>query len=57
MLGGPGSLPGYELGELRPRDYWTASGSYRWKIRDIMMWIAVGRPIGNDTVHERGIFR
>lgn len=26
-LGGPGSFPGYELGELRLTDYWTASGS------------------------------
>ncbi|MDH5273524.1 MAG: patatin-like phospholipase family protein, partial [Gammaproteobacteria bacterium] len=36
MLGGPGSFPGYELGELRLTDYWTASGSYLWKIKDIM---------------------
>ena len=122
MLGGPGSFPGYELGELRLTDYWTASGSYLWKIKDIMsirgqalyagvrleagqvfgrlesvvlpgfhddeviyggslylagrtqagpltlglgmtssdswsLWIAVGRPIGNGTILERGIFR
>ena len=36
MLGGPGSFPGYELGELRSEDYWTASGSYLWKMTDIM---------------------
>jgi hypothetical protein len=36
MLGGPGSFPGFELGELRVSDYWTASGSYLWKIKDIM---------------------
>ena len=36
MLGGPGSFPGFELGELRVTDYWTASGSYLWKIKDIM---------------------
>jgi len=36
MLGGPGSFPGFELGELRLTDYWTASGSYLWKIKDIM---------------------
>ena len=121
MLGGPGSFPGFELGELRLTDYWTASGSYNWKIKDIMsirgqalyaglrleagqvfgrlesalpgysddemiyggslylagrtqagpltlglgfttsnswsLWLAVGRPIGNGTILERGIFR
>jgi len=36
MLGGPGSFPGYELGELRAASYWTASGSYLWKLKDIM---------------------
>jgi len=121
-LGGPGSFPGFELGELRVADYWTASGSYLWKIKDIMsirgqalyagirlqagqtfgrfeerldpgfdaddmiyggslyiagrtqagpltlgiaatstdswaLWIAVGRPVGNGTILERGIFR
>jgi NTE family protein len=35
-IGGPGSFPGYELGELRARSYWTAAGSYLWKIRDIL---------------------
>ncbi|MBP6106459.1 MAG: patatin-like phospholipase family protein, partial [Steroidobacteraceae bacterium] len=122
MLGGPGSFPGFELGELRLTDYWTASGSYLWKFKDLMsirgqalyagvrleagqvfgrleqlvspafdddemiyggslyltgrtqagpltlglgmtstdswsLWIAVGRPIGNGTILERGIFR
>jgi len=132
MLGGPGSFPGFELGELRVTDYWTASGSYLWKVKDIMtlrgqalyaglrltagqtwgrlestippefpasdfvpadfdqdeliyggsiylagrtqagpltvglgltstdswsLWIAVGRPVGNGTILERGIFR
>jgi NTE family protein len=130
MLGGPGSFPGYELGELRVTDYWTASGSYLWKIKDIMsirgqalyagvrleagqtfgsleetippelanelgvtldeddmiyggsvyltgrtqagpltvgigatstdswsLWIAVGRPVGQGTILEKGIFR
>jgi NTE family protein len=36
MLGGPGSFPGYELGELRATGYWTASGSYLWKVKDIL---------------------
>jgi len=121
-LGGPGSFPGFEVGELRVTDYWTASGSYLWKIKDIMsirgqalyaglrleagqtfgrlekfldpsfdeddmiyggslyiagrtqagpltiglgvtstnswsLWLAVGRPVGNGTILERGIFR
>jgi len=34
-LGGPGSFPGFELGELRAGSYWTASGSYLWKLADI----------------------
>jgi len=35
-LGGPGSFPGYELGELRAPSYWSASGSYLWKMADIL---------------------
>ena len=122
LLGGPGSFPGFELGELRATEYWTASGSYLWKVKDLMrirgqalyagirltagqtsgrleefvlqdfdeedtiysgsliltgrtqagpltvgvgatstdswsLWIAVGRPVGNGTILERGIFR
>ena len=122
LLGGPGSFPGFELGELRLTDYWTASGSYLWKFKDLVsirgqalyagvrleagqaigrleqlispafddeemiyggsvyitgrtqagpltlglgmtstsswsLWLAVGRPIGNGTILERGIFR
>ena len=34
-LGGPVSLPGYELFELRAAGYWTVSGSYLWPIKDI----------------------
>ena len=36
MLGGPGSFPGFELGELRANRYWTTSGSYLWQVKDIM---------------------
>jgi len=122
LLGGPGSFPGFELGELRLTDYWTLSGSYLWKLKDIMsirgqalyaglrleagqafgrfegdivpevdqneflfggsvyvggrmqagplyvglgatstdswsLWISVGRPVGNGTILERGIFK
>jgi NTE family protein len=35
-IGGPGSFPGYELGEVRAAEYWTASGSYLWKIKDTL---------------------
>jgi hypothetical protein len=119
---GPGSFPGYQLGQLRVTDYWTLSSSYLWKVKDITsirgqalyagvrleagqafgrledvllpgfdedntiygssifltgrtpggpltvglgaatddvwsLWIAAGRPIGNGTILERGIFR
>ena len=115
-LGGPGSFPGLELGQIRTPEYWTVSGSYLWKLADIQsirgqalylgarvetgevddwlvpgglkplyggsvsltgrtfvgpltlgvgatslntwsLWIAVGRPIGQGTILERGIFR
>lgn len=116
-LGGPASFPGFELGELRGSDYWTASAGYLWKLRDILAirgqalygglqlqagrvydrfelsaddgeifgasvyvtgptivgpvtlgvgatsadtwsaWLGVGRPIGQGTVLEKGIFR
>ena len=115
-LGGPGSFPGLQLGQVRTPTYWTASGSYLWKLADIQsirgqalylgarietgevndwlssggleplyggslsltgrtivgpltlgigatslntwsLWIAVGRPVGQGTILERGIFR
>ena len=115
-LGGPGSFPGLQLGQLRTPDYWTVSGSYLWKLADIQsirgqalylgarietgevndwltlggmkplwggsvsltgrtivgpltlgvgatsmdtwsVWIAIGRPVGQGTILERGIFR
>ena len=34
-LGGPGSFPGFDLGELRVDSYWTAGTSYLWKFRDV----------------------
>jgi NTE family protein len=37
-IGGPGSFPGYELGELRTDSYWLASASYLRKLRDIL-WV------------------
>jgi NTE family protein len=35
MIGGPGSFPGYELGEIRAEDYWIAAGSYLWEVKEI----------------------
>jgi NTE family protein len=34
-LGGPASLPGYHLYELRAAAYWTLSSSYLWQLKDI----------------------
>jgi len=36
MIGGPRSFPGFQLGEIRSDDYWTASGSYLWQVKEIM---------------------
>ena len=36
MIGGPGSFPGFEIGEIRADKYWSASGSYLWQIKEIM---------------------
>ena len=35
-LGGPGSFPGLELGELRVNDYWTVDTSYLWRVKDVL---------------------
>jgi NTE family protein len=35
-LGGPGSFPGLELGEIRAEDYASLSGSYLHKLTDLM---------------------
>ncbi|MGO9717800.1 MAG: patatin-like phospholipase family protein [Steroidobacteraceae bacterium] len=34
-LGGPVSLPGYELYQLRAGAYWTVNASYLWQIKNI----------------------
>ncbi len=36
MIGGPGSFPGYEIGEVRADQYWSASGSYLWQVKEIL---------------------
>lgn len=34
-IGGPGSFPGYRLGEIRADEYWTVAGSYLWQFAEI----------------------
>jgi NTE family protein len=34
-LGGPASLPGYQLYELRAAAYWAISGSYLWQLKNL----------------------
>lgn len=34
-LGGPVSLAGYDLNELRAAAYWSVSGSYLWQLKEI----------------------
>jgi len=35
-LGGPQSFPGYAMGEIRGRRYWTADGAFLWHVADIL---------------------
>jgi NTE family protein len=35
-VGGPDSFPGFEQGELRVREYWLASTSYLWRVKDLL---------------------
>ena len=35
-VGGPGSFPGFEQGELRVQGYWLASTSYLWKVKEVL---------------------
>jgi NTE family protein len=35
-LGGPQSFPGYAMGEIRARGYWTADGAFLWHVADIL---------------------
>jgi NTE family protein len=43
-LGGPQSFPGYDLGEVRVRGYWTVEGDFLWRIADIL-------PIANQALY------
>jgi NTE family protein len=35
-LGGPQSFPGYAIGEVRARRYWTVDGAVLWHVADIL---------------------
>jgi NTE family protein len=35
-LGGPQSFPGYAMGEVRARRYWTLDGAFLWHVADIL---------------------
>jgi NTE family protein len=35
-LGGPQSFPGYSIGEVRARSYWTVDGAALWHVADIL---------------------
>ncbi len=56
-LGGPGSFPGLELGELRVGSYWTVGTSYLWNIKEIMpvknFALYVGGRIVGGAVYDR----
>jgi NTE family protein len=43
-LGGPQSFPGYDLGEVRARGYWTLKGDVLWSVADIL-------PIANQALY------
>jgi NTE family protein len=43
-LGGPQSFPGYDLGEVRVRGYWTVEGDFLWRVADIL-------PIANQALY------
>jgi NTE family protein len=56
-LGGPGSFPGFELGELRVDDYWTVGTSYLWKVKDVLpirnLALYAGFQISAGAIYDR----
>jgi NTE family protein len=56
-LGGPGSFPGLEVGELRVQDYWTIGTSYLWKLKDVArirnQALYAGLRVAAGAVHDR----
>ena len=56
-LGGPGSFPGLEVGELRVGGYWTVGTSYLWKVKDVLpvrnLALYLGARIAGGAVYDR----
>ena len=56
-LGGPGSFPGLEVGELRVGSYWTVNTSYLWQVRDVLpirnLALYLGAGISGGAIHDR----
>jgi hypothetical protein len=54
-LGGT-TFPGYQLDELRMRRYWTASGSFLWRLVDEMPIQNKANPVPNGTLFGGSIY-
>jgi NTE family protein len=56
-LGGPGSFPGLEVGELRVGGYWTLGTSYLWKVKDVLpvrnLALYLGARIAGGAIYDR----
>ena len=56
-LGGPGSFPGLELGELRVGGYWTVGTSYLWKVKEVLpirnLALYAGARIVGGAIYDR----
>jgi NTE family protein len=56
-LGGPGSFPGLEVGELRVAGYWTLGTSYLWKVKDVLpvrnLALYLGARIAGGAIYDR----
>lgn len=45
-VGGPGSFPGLELGEIRADSYWTVSTSYLWNVKELLPLMDLAMYVG-----------
>jgi NTE family protein len=56
-LGGPGSFPGLEVGELRVGGYWTLGTSYLWKVKDVLpvrnLALYLGARVAGGAIYDR----
>lgn len=56
-LGGPGSFPGLEVGELRVRSYWTVGTNYLWKVKEVLpvrnLALYLGAGITAGAIYDR----